>query len=71
MSRKWCLEGDCKKKRPYCLLVGRKAEAPRCSVWRAYSTRPLPEIPIPLTPPDADLPLSLQPLIDAIYARSQ
>ena len=54
---------------PYCLLVGRKAEAPRCSVC-AYPTRPLPEIPIPLAPPDADLPLSLQPLIDAIYARS-
>lgn len=56
---------------PYCLLVGRKAESPRCSVWRAHSTQPLPEIPIPLAPPDADLPLSLQPLIDAIYARSQ
>ena len=56
---------------PYCLLVGRKAEAPRCSVWRAYSTRPLPEIPIPLAPPEADLPLSLQPLIDATYWRGR
>lgn len=56
---------------PYYLLVSRKAEAPRCSVWRAYSTRPLPEIPIPLAPPDSDVPLSLQPLIDTIYERSQ
>ncbi len=56
---------------PYYLLVSRKAEAPRCSVWRACSTRPLPEIPIPLAPPDKDVPLSLQPLIDAVYERSQ
>lgn len=56
---------------PYCLLVCRKAEAPRCSVWRAYSTRPLPQIPIPLAPPDADVTLSIQPLVDAIYERSQ
>jgi hypothetical protein len=56
---------------PYYLLVSRQAEAPRCSVWRAYSTRPLSEIPVPLAPPDGDVPLSLQPLIDAIYERSQ
>jgi hypothetical protein len=55
---------------PYYLLVCRKTEAPRCSVWRAYSTRPLPPIPIPLLPPDEDIPLSLQPLIDAIYGCS-
>jgi hypothetical protein len=56
---------------PYYLLVYRKAEAPRCTVWRAYSTRPLQQISIPLAPPDADVHLSLQPLIDTIYARSQ
>jgi hypothetical protein len=56
---------------PYYLLVCRKADAPRCTVWRAYSMRPLPEISIPLAPPDADVTLSLQPPIDAIYARSQ
>jgi hypothetical protein len=55
---------------PYYFLVCRKAEAPGCTVWRAHSTRPLPSISIPLAPPDADVPLSLQPLIDAIYARS-
>jgi hypothetical protein len=56
---------------PYYLLICRKAETPRCTVWRAYSTRPVPQISIPLAPPDADVHLSLQPLIDAIYARSQ
>jgi hypothetical protein len=56
---------------PYYLLACRKADAPRCTVWRAYSTKPLPRISIPLAPPDADIPLSLQPLIDTIYARSQ
>jgi hypothetical protein len=56
---------------PYYVLVGRREKMPRCNVWRVYSTRPVPEVPIPLAPPDADIPLSLQPLIDAIYARSQ
>jgi Protein of unknown function (DUF4058) len=56
---------------PYYLLVCRRAEVPRCTVWRAYCTRPLPPISIPLLPPDADVALALQPLIDAIYARSQ
>ena len=30
----------------------------------------LPPIPIPLTPPDQDIKLSLQPLVGAVYARS-
>lgn len=54
---------------PYYLLVCRRERAPKCSVWPTYYTRPLPEIPAPLTPPDADVGLSLQKLIDHIYAR--
>jgi hypothetical protein len=30
----------------------------------------LPAIPVPLTPPDPDISLPLQPLIDAVYTRS-
>jgi len=56
---------------PYALLVCRRQRAPRCRVWPASFQRPLPPIPVPLTPPDADVLLDLQPLIAAIYARSR
>jgi hypothetical protein len=49
----------------------KKEQAPACRVWPAFITAPLPEIAVPLAPPDDDLPLPLQPLIDAIYARSR
>lgn len=55
---------------PYYLLVCRKQEAPHCTVWPGHFLRALPPIPIPLAPPDADISLSLQPLLAAVYARS-
>lgn len=56
---------------PYYLLVCRKKQAPRCSVWPAFFTEPLPPVPIPLAPPDADILLDIQPFVQAIYARSR
>ncbi len=56
---------------PYYVLVSRKPTAPQCAVWPAYCLRPLPEIPVPLSPPDADVQLALQPMIEAIYERSR
>jgi hypothetical protein len=56
---------------PYTLLVARKGRADRCRVWPAFALRPLPAIGIPLALPDPDCPLSLQPLIAGIYARSR
>jgi hypothetical protein len=56
---------------PYSLLVMRKEEATRCTVKPAHFDRPLGRISVPLAPPDADVALSLQPLIDAVYARSK
>jgi hypothetical protein len=56
---------------PYYVLAMRKAAAPACQVWPARIDRPLPECAIPLVPPDADLGLPLQSLVDAIYARSR
>jgi hypothetical protein len=56
---------------PYYLLVCRKKQAPRCSVWPASFTEPLPPIPIPLLLPDPDISLDLQPLVAATYARSR
>lgn len=46
---------------PYYALVSRKQAGQRCTVWPAHFARPLPVIPIPLAPPDADFPLALQP----------
>ena len=56
---------------PYTLLVSREQRAPRCKVWPAHFRRPLPALRIPLSPPDEDVRLELQPLIDAVYARSR
>lgn len=55
---------------PYTLLVSRRARA-GCRVWPAHFAKPLPTIPVPLVSPDPDIPLNLQPMIDAIYARSR
>lgn len=56
---------------PYTLLVSREPRAPSCKVWPAHFRQPLPSIPIPLSPPDKDIRLELQPLIAAVYARSR
>ncbi len=56
---------------PYYLLVAREKTAPVCRVWRGFVDRPLPPISIPLCPPDHDIPLELQPFVEAIYERSR
>ncbi len=53
------------------MLVGRESHAPYCRVWPAYFRHPLPEVPVPLASPDPDIPLALQPMIDAVYERSR
>ncbi len=55
---------------PYYLLVCREQEAPRCTVWPAHYRRPLPPVCIPLAAPDPDITLALQPLVEAVCARS-
>jgi hypothetical protein len=52
---------------PYVLTVARAGGRGRCDVWPASAGEPLPAIPFPLCPPDADIVLPLQPLIDEIY----
>lgn len=56
---------------PYYLLVSRKRHFPSCKVWPAGSLQPLPPIPIPLSAPDADIILDVQPLVDEIYSRAR
>ncbi|HEV3116277.1 MAG TPA: DUF4058 family protein [Gemmataceae bacterium] len=55
---------------PYYFLVLRKEDAPLCTVWPAYATKRPEAVPIPLAPPDGDVPLQLQPLIESVYVRS-
>jgi len=56
---------------PYYMLVSRKPRTVRCTVWPAHFVRPLPVIPVPLEPPDPDVSLNIQPLIEQIYERSR
>ena len=56
---------------PYYVLVSRAEKAPLCRVWRAFFDRPLPTVPVPLSRPAPDIPLSLQPLVEAVARRSR
>jgi hypothetical protein len=56
---------------PFYVLIARREKAPYCRVGRAHFDRPLPTIPVPLAKPDADIPVALQPMVDAVYARSR
>ena len=56
---------------PYTLLVARAKKAQLCRVWPVHWQRPLPPLPVPLAKPDPDIPLDLQPMLDAIYQRSR
>lgn len=56
---------------PYYVLVLKEAEAPKCRVFPAHSLTPLPSIPVPLAPPDADLKLDLQEAVNAVLVTSR
>src|SRR5262249_15515748 len=52
---------------PYYVLLAVEDDAPLCPVCPASFDQPLPAIPVPLTKPDADLSLALQPVIEAVF----
>jgi len=52
---------------PYRVCVRRASDLNRIEFYRAPLRDPLPNIPIPLRPSDADVVLQLQPLIDECY----
>jgi hypothetical protein len=56
---------------PCTLLVAQAKKYDLCQVWPVYFQMPLPPIPIPLAKPDPDIPMDLQPMIDAVYRRSR
>jgi hypothetical protein len=56
---------------PYAVTVFRKQLAPACDVWAAHMTWPLPRIAVPLDPPDRDVVVALQPIVETIYELSR
>ncbi len=56
---------------PYAVAVFYKQNAPRCAIWAAFATRQLPNIAVPLDPPDADVVVTLQPIVETIYELSR
>jgi len=52
---------------PYFAFVGRAGRRPATDVWPIALDRPLPTIPVPLLPGDADAPLDLQRLLTSVY----
>jgi hypothetical protein len=52
---------------PYYAYVGRHEIRPDTDVWPIPMDRPLPQVPIPLLPRDADVMLDLQQALGAIY----
>src|SRR5947209_7041952 len=51
----------------YYVLVSRYQERPRVGLWPIGLRERLPVIPVPRTPPDADVPLDLQALLQRVY----
>lgn len=51
----------------YCVLVRRVVDWPKAGLWPVQVREPLPSIPIPLRPPDADVTLDLQKLLHVVY----
>lgn len=52
---------------PYFVLLSRAQERPMTEVWPVWLDGPLPTIPVPLLPGDADVPLDLQVAFSAVY----
>lgn len=56
-----------KRRAPYLVCVSRPKSRTTWEIYPMPLRDPLPAIPIPCRPSDADVPLALQPLIDRIY----
>lgn len=53
---------------PYYLYLSRAQRRPYTQVWAVPLQQPLPTIPVPLLPPDVDVPLDLQAAVTACFA---
>lgn len=52
---------------PYYVFLSRFARRPRTEVWPVQLRDPLPTVPVPLLPPDPDVPLALQTAMNACF----
>lgn len=55
----------------YLVVVSKTSERPVCDVWTIGLRQPLPVLPIPLLPPDLDIPLDLGQALRTAYARAR
>jgi hypothetical protein len=55
----------------YYALVSRGDRRPDCQVWAWTLRQPLPTVPLPLKPPDPDLPLDLAAVFTTTYDRGR
>ncbi len=55
---------------PYFVILSRVERRPVAEVWPLELQEPLPIVPVPLLPPDADVPLDLGQALATIYDRS-
>jgi hypothetical protein len=55
---------------PYFIILSRAERRPVAEVWPLPLQEPLPILPVPLLPPDPDVPLDLGRALAAIYDRS-
>ncbi len=52
---------------PYYVFLSRVQRRPFTQVWPVSLREPLPTVPVPLLPPDPDVPLDLQAALDACF----
>jgi hypothetical protein len=55
---------------PYFVFLGRAENRPLTQVWPITLDQPLPEVPVPLLPGDADTKLDLQQALSEVYDKS-
>ena len=55
---------------PYFAILSRSERRPVAEVWPLRLQEPIPVLPVPLLPPDTDLPLDLGRALAVIYDRS-
>jgi len=52
---------------PYYMFLSRATRRPGTEVWPVQLRETLPTVPVPLLPPDPDVPLALQGTIEACF----
>jgi hypothetical protein len=55
---------------PYVVALSRSERRPNVEIWPLRLQEPIPVMPVPLKPPDPDVPLDLGQAIQAIYDRA-